>query len=230
MLNYREDAAGVVYASQYEKEVSHVVVYDAVKRCMDIVAASLALIIFALPMALIALIIRMDSEGSSIFSQYRVGRDGKLFRIYKFRSMKFDAPSEVPTEMLKKSQRYITRVGNILRKTSLDELPQLINVIRGDMSFVGPRPLIAGESEVHELRRRAGVYAVRPGITGWAQVNGRDNVSAQEKVEYDAEYVNGRSFAFDAHILIKTVTVVFTGDGYAEGAQRCEIRHRDKAA
>lgn len=193
--------------------------YSAVKRAFDIVAASAGLVLAAVPMALISLIISADSKGCAIFRQQRVGLDGKLFCIYKFRTMTVSAPHEVATGRLRDPHRYITRAGSFLRRTSLDELPQLFNVLRGDMSLVGPRPLIAGEYEVHRLRKENDVYSVRPGITGWAQVNGRDDVSVEEKVRLDAEYVERRSLLFDLMILFKTVGVVSTKDGYNEGSR-----------
>ena len=192
--------------------------YCAVKRAFDIIAASVGLLLAAVPMAVISLLISADSKGCAVFKQQRVGTNGKLFCIYKFRTMDVDAPSEVATSRLRDPYRYITRVGSFLRRTSLDELPQLFNVLKGDMSLVGPRPLIAGEYDVHRLRRQNGVYSVRPGITGWAQVNGRDDVSVEEKVRLDAEYVERRSLSFDLFILFKTVGVVSTKDGYREGS------------
>ena len=130
---------------------------------------------------------------------------------------KVNAPHEMATSDLSDPYAHITRIGRFLRKTSIDELPQLFNVLKGDMSLVGPRPLIMGESDVHKLRMREGVYDVRPGVTGWAQVNGRDCVPAEEKVYFDKEYVIHRSLIFDAMIFIRTVSVVVGGHGYVEG-------------
>ncbi len=192
--------------------------YSAIKRAFDIVVSLIGIILTALPMAIISLIISADSKGCAIFSQRRVGLDGKLFNVYKFRTMYTFTPSETATSDLHDPYRYITRVGAFLRRTSLDELPQLFNVLKGDMSLVGPRPLIAREHEIHYLRKKANVYTVRPGITGWAQINGRDDVSVYEKVRLDAEYVDNRSLWFDLCILVKTVLVVFRKDGYREGS------------
>ena len=225
MTNYRDTSPDVSYPVQRSERRAEIrrdfftMCYCIAKRLFDIAAAAAGLIIFALPMAFISLIISADSKGCAVFRQQRVGLDGKLFSIYKFRTMDVSAPSEVATDELRDPYRYITRVGCFLRRTSLDELPQLFNVLKGDMTLVGPRPLIAGEFEIHCLRRQKNVYSVRPGITGWAQVNGRDDVSVDEKVRLDAEYVENRSLVFDAFILIRTVAVVFTKKGYREGTR-----------
>lgn len=225
MVNYREGVAGAVNIGYVHEEsimVSEIrrsrIGYRAVKRAFDIAASFTALLLLAVPMLIIAAVIAIDSPGKPVFSQNRVGRGGKLFRIYKFRTMVTTAPNEMPTCMLDQPYSYITRVGEFLRKTSLDELPQLFNVLRGDMSIVGPRPLIAVESEIHDLRKQQGVYDVRPGVTGWAQVNGRDNLTTEEKVRYDAEYVEKRSIAFDIKVLWQTVAVVLKKEGYSEGS------------
>lgn len=187
------------------------------KRTFDIVLSSLVSLV-ALPfMLIIALCVAIDSRGPVIFKQHRVGRNGRLFRIYKFRTMKITAPSEMATKDLDDPYMHITKFGKFLRKTSLDELPQLINVIKGDMSLVGPRPLIENEGEIHRLRMEYGVYTMRPGLTGWAQVNGRDNVPDEEKAQFDREYVERSSFWFDIKIMFRTILVVFKRDGYSEG-------------
>lgn len=191
--------------------------YFSIKRALDILFSLAALILLALPMLLIALLIRCDSPGPALFIQNRIGLDGKLFRICKFRTMYCTAPSDVATGQLDNAKSHITKVGALLRKSSLDELPQLFNVLRGDMSLIGPRPLIPAEEEIHRLRQKAGIYAVRPGMTGWAQVNGRDCISLEDKVACDLEYVSNVSFSFDARIILKTLSTVFSGDGYAEG-------------
>jgi len=191
--------------------------YRAVKRTFDILISLVLIVLFSLPMLIIAILIRLETPGPAIFRQNRVGRDGKLFKICKFRSMHCSAPSEVATGQLENADSHITKMGNFLRKSSLDELPQLFNVLKGDMSLIGPRPLIAAEEDIHRLREAAGVYAVRPGMTGWAQVNGRDCVDVADKAKFDAEYVNNLSLMFDLKVLMRTVTVVATGDGYAEG-------------
>jgi len=193
-------------------------VYRFFKRTLDFLLALIALLIIWPIMLVLAIWVALDSKGPVIFKQSRVGLHGKLFRIYKFRTMRTDAPSEMATKDLENPYSYITKSGNFLRKTSLDELPQLFNVLKGDMSLVGPRPLIENEGgDIHRLRMDAGVYTVRPGMTGWAQVNGRDNVPDEEKAAYDREYAENLSFGFDIKIIFKTIAVVFKRDGYAEG-------------
>lgn len=191
--------------------------FSAVKRFSDILLSAAGLIISALPMAVVAVCIKADSAGPVIFKQQRVGRNGKLFTMYKFRSMYVSAPRDCATYELEDAQRQITRVGAFIRKTSLDELPQLINVLRGDMSIVGPRPLIKQEKLIHTLRMNSGVYRLRPGITGWAQINGRDTVSISRKAEMDAYYVRNRGFALDCRILFRTFFKVIKHDGIKEG-------------
>ena len=193
--------------------------YRAVKRSFDFAVSLALIIILFVPMLLIGLIVALDSKGGAVFRQKRVGLDGKEFYIYKFRSMDKNAPSEVATGDLVRPESYLTRVGGFIRRASLDELPQLFNILKGDMSFVGPRPLIRGETNIHRLRAENGVYSVRPGITGWAQVNGRDELTVAEKVRYDTEYVERRSVLFDIYILFRTLGVVANGDGYAEGSR-----------
>lgn len=188
------------------------------KRIFDF-TVSLVLIIALLPVfAILSLIVLIDSGHPVIFKQYRVGKDNKLFYVYKFRTMKVDTRN-TSTEDLKEADKCITKSGRILRKTSLDELPQLFNVLTGKMSFVGPRPLIPEEKEIRNLRKEYGVYSVRPGITGWAQVNGRDMLSIKEKALFDKEYVEKQSFMFDIKILFKTVAVVLKRENISEGGE-----------
>lgn len=220
MTNCREEA--VVMLSEESCERRSGLVYRCMKRSFDIVLSLFGIVVLALPLLIIAAAVRLDSSGAAIFRQNRVGKDGRVFKICKFRTMHTFAPSETATGELSGAYSYITRVGRLLRKTSLDELPQLFNILKGDMSVIGPRPLIVGESEIHDLRSAAGVYSVRPGMTGWAQVNGRDNLAVSEKVALDAEYVENLSLAFDLRVLLKTVAVVISGDGYREGRQRSE--------
>lgn len=215
MVNIRENYAGSVFFD--DTRIKTKPVYSFIKRTFDVCVSAAALVMLSPVLLLLAVIIKLDSKGPVIFSQNRVGKNGNLFKIYKFRTMKVTAPSETATADLSDPYAYITRVGKILRKTSLDELPQLFNVFKGDMSLVGPRPLIKSESDVHKLRMREGVYDVRPGVTGWAQVNGRDCVPADEKVYFDKQYVIKRSVGFDLLILFKTVAVVLLGHGYVEG-------------
>ena len=188
------------------------------KRFFDF-TVSLLLIMALIPVFLIiALVVLIDSGYPVIFKQYRVGKDNKLFYIYKFRTMKVNTRNTA-TEDLKEANSVITKSGRILRKTSLDELPQLFNVLAGKMSFVGPRPLIPEEKEIRQIRKELGVYSVRPGITGLAQINGRDNLSIEEKALFDKEYIDKQSLAFDIKILIKTVMVVLKRENIAEGSE-----------
>lgn len=188
------------------------------KRIFDF-TVSLLLIIILIPLFLIiGIVIAADSGRPVIYRQYRVGKDNKLFFIYKFRTMKTNTPIAATGE-LTGAEKYITRSGKILRKTSLDELPQLFNVLAGDMSFVGPRPLIPEEKEIRNLRKEYGVYSVRPGITGLAQVNGRDKLSDKEKALFDKEYVDKQSLLLDIKISFKTVMVVLKRENISDGGE-----------
>lgn len=188
-------------------------VYQAVKRCFDVLISLLVLAVLGLPMLLIALLIRLDSKGPVLFRQRRMGKGGKAFVIYKFRTMRTEAPPEVATEAFDQMRGYVTGIGGFLRRFSLDELPQFFNVLGGSMSVVGYRPVCLTETELNARRAERGVFAVKPGITGLAQVSGRDNVSMEEKVELDVQYVRRRSFRLDLWCILKTVSVVLTGEG-----------------
>ena len=168
------------------------------KRALDLFLALMLALLLLLPMLIIAVAIRAESEGGAIFKQERRGREGRVFVCYKFRTMRRDAPSNMPSSLFSERELYVTRVGRFLRKSSLDELPQLFNVIRGDMSLVGPRPLICEESEIHDGRQRAGVYALRPGITGMAQIGGRNSLDDREKLEKDTYYLHNLRPSLDA--------------------------------
>ena len=170
-------------------------------------------------MGILAVWIKLDSKGPILFKQQRVGKDGNLFTIYKFRSMSDDAPHQMATSEFSSAQSYITRSGRIMRKASLDELPQLFNVIKGEMSFIGPRPLIPKEKEVLELRHANGAEQVLPGITGLAQVRGRDEVTDIEKAGYDGEYAQNISFLHDIKIIFKTFCDVIQSRGIHDGNQ-----------
>ncbi|MDR1570379.1 MAG: sugar transferase [Oscillospiraceae bacterium] len=204
--------------------------YRIIKRALDVLM-SLALLILLSPLlVLVACLIKTDSPGSILFRQNRVGRDGKIFRILKFRTMYAHAPSSVATRMLLNADRCITRVGRTLRKSSIDELPQLINVLRGEMSLIGPRPLVPEEAEIHEQRAKLGAYRVRPGITGWAQVNGRDCVNAKTKAELDAYYAQRVSLGLDLKIVLFSLLCVITARGIQEGGESLEDRLEDASA
>lgn len=201
--------------------------YTTIKRALDIVVSLLALLVLAVPLLILMLLIRIDSPGAPLFAQRRIGRGGKPFTIYKLRTMKKTAPKSVATGQLADATAHITRLGAFLRKTSLDELPQFFNILRGDMSVVGPRPLVPEEESVHAERLQKGVYAVRPGITGWAQINGRDLVHAGMKADLDAYYAEHISFALDARIFFRTVGYVLTARGIQEGDREREELEED---
>ncbi len=182
------------------------------KRSFDVVFALLALTALWPFMLVIALLVRLTSPGPALYWSDRVGRDNVLFRMPKFRTMRIDTP-EVATHRLTDPERYLTPVGGFLRMTSLDELPQLWSILKGDMSFVGPRPALHNQDDLIALRTRAGVHRLVPGLTGWAQINGRDELPIPEKVALDEEYLHRRSFLFDLKILFLTVARVIRGEG-----------------
>jgi len=192
-------------------------IYPLLKRIFDIVLSLAGIIVLSPLMLLIAIFIKMDSNGPVLFRQKRVSKGRKVFDILKFRTMRKGTPKYVPSADLENPDMYITRIGAFLRKTSLDELPQLFNILRGDMSFVGPRPVIPNEGKLLELRDSEGVSTVRPGLTGWAQINGRDEMPADVKSRYDAEYVQRMSFKFDLYIMLRTLVYVLSGKGIVEG-------------
>ena len=190
--------------------------YRIVKRGFDIIASLLMLILFAPIMLIIAIAIKCDSKGGVIFKQKRMGKGGKTFNCYKFRSMKIDAPKDCATSRLENPEQYQTRLGRILRKTSLDELPQLWCVLIGTMSFIGYRPLVLTEEKCNDMRRRLNVFSVRPGISGYAQVLGRDDVYYKNKAILDAEYVKNASLSFDLKLMFQTVAVVLKRKGNSD--------------
>ncbi|WP_274309152.1 sugar transferase [Solibacillus daqui] len=182
------------------------------KRLLDFFLSLVAIIIFAIPMLLVAIWIKLDSKGPILFKQKRVGLNGELFEIYKFRSMYTETPN-VSTEALGDPSVYITKVGKFIRKTSLDELPQLFNILKGDMSVVGPRPALYNQYELIAMRDEVNVNAVRPGLTGYAQVMGRDFISDEEKVRYDLHYVENKGIGFDLKIIWLTFFSVLKAEG-----------------
>jgi O-antigen biosynthesis protein WbqP len=190
------------------------------KRIFDAVFSFL-LIIALIPVFLVlSIVIKATSKGTVLFKQRRIGKDKQEFHIYKYRTMYLETPKNVPTHLLESPEMYITPVGRILRKTSLDELPQLFNIIKGQMSFVGPRPALYNQFDLISLRDQYGVNAIRPGVTGWAQINGRDELGIPEKVEFDSYYLKNRSIIFDLKIIFRTFFKAITGSGIVEGKQR----------
>lgn len=194
--------------------------YCKVKRLLDIVISLVGLVVLSIPMGIIALAVYLDDRGAVIFSQYRVGLHGKRFKLYKFRTMKCQTPKYLATSEMENPSQYITKLGRLLRRTSLDEIPQLFNVLKGDMSLIGPRPLISDEYEMHMIRTRLGIYNIRPGITGLAQVNGRDLMDANEKIHWDMKYIREFGFKTDLHILMTTIPRVLKKEGVIEGCEK----------
>ena len=194
------------------------------KRAFDIVLSLSAILILLVPMAFIAIAVKLSSRGSVFFTQSRVGKNKKPFKIFKFRTMREDAPKDVPTRALDDVEKWITPIGKFLRKTGIDELPQIFNILAGQMSFVGPRPVIEKHKELINLREENGANDIRPGLTGWAQINGRDKITDFEKARLDGEYVkrlNGGFFqgiCMDIRCLLGTVPTVLKSDYISEKA------------
>jgi O-antigen biosynthesis protein WbqP len=184
------------------------------KRAFDLLLASVAAIILLVPVLLVAALVRLTSRGPALYWSDRVGRHNKIFRMPKFRSMRIGTPA-VATHLLEDPDRYLTPIGSFLRKSSLDELPQLWSILKGDMSFVGPRPALFNQHDLIALRTAQGVHELVPGLTGWAQVNGRDELPIPEKVKLDVEYLRRRSLGFDLRILWMTFVKVLGRDGVA---------------
>ena len=184
------------------------------KRGFDLVLAVLAALVLLLPLALVALAVRLTSPGPALYWSERVGRNNRNFYMPKFRSMRTDTPA-VATHLLTDPQRWLTPIGPFLRRSSLDELPQLWSILKGDMSFVGPRPALFNQHDLIALRTQAGVHHLQPGLTGWAQVNGRDELPIPIKVRYDTEYAQRQSLRFDIKILWLTALKVLQRDGVA---------------
>ena len=191
--------------------------YPYIKRGADVILSLLALICLSPVYLIVALAVKISSPGPVLFRQKRVGRGGRLFTIYKFRTMRTDTPRDTATHLLQDPSRYITRVGAFLRRSSLDELPQFFNVLKGDMSIVGPRPALYNQYDLIAAREKAGVNAVRPGITGLAQISGRDELPIPVKVRYDREYVENLSLNMDARCFFGTIISVLRAEGVREG-------------
>jgi O-antigen biosynthesis protein WbqP len=182
------------------------------KRLFDLAVSACAAAVFAIPMAILALAVRLTSPGPALYWSKRVGKDNRLFLMPKFRTMRTNTPV-VATHLLDDPSRHLTPIGGFLRKSSLDELPQLWCILKGDMSLVGPRPALFNQDDLIEARTKVGVNALTPGLTGWAQVNGRDELEIPLKVAYDAEYLQRRNFIFDLRILVLTVLKVAGAKG-----------------
>ena len=192
-------------------------IYFFIKRIIDVVLSLIAIIILFIPCVIISICIKVESKGPVFFKQKRVGKNKKYFMIYKFRTMRTDTPKDMPTHMLNNPDLYITKVGKILRKTSLDELPQIINIIKGDMSIIGPRPALWNQDDLIAERDKYGANDIKPGLTGLAQISGRDELEIPVKAKLDGEYTKNISFLLDVKIFFKTIIKVFESDGVVEG-------------
>lgn len=188
------------------------------KRFFDIIFSLCGIVALGIPMLLIAIAIKADSKGPILFKQKRIGINKSHFNILKFRTMHADTPKDVPTAELSNPEKWITRIGKVLRKTSLDELPQLFNILAGEMSIIGPRPALWNQFDLIEERDKHGANDVRPGLTGWAQINGRDELEIEEKARLDGEYVEKMSLIFDCKCFLKTIKSVIKSEGFVEGS------------
>ena len=193
--------------------------YIHVKRILGLLLSLLALVVLSPLLLILSAIIRLTSPGPVFFRQRRVGIGKTHFMIYKFRTMRIDAPKDQPTHLLKDPSAYITPVGRFLRRSSLDELPQLLNIIKGEMAVVGPRPALWNQFDLIAERDKYGANDVRPGLTGWAQINGRDELPIDVKARLDGEYVKRMSFGFDLRCIVGTVVKVLRSEGIVEGVQ-----------
>lgn len=184
---------------------------------IDLILSLLGVLVLWPIFLVIVLMIKIESKGPVLFTQKRVGRQKKIFTIYKFRTMKINTPKEMPTHLLSNPDDYITRIGKILRKTSLDELPQLFNIIKGDMAIIGPRPALWNQEDLILEREKYAVNGIRPGLTGWAQINGRDELEIPVKAKLDGEYLERLSFRMDIRCFLGTILVVLKKQGVVEG-------------
>ena len=191
--------------------------YKIIKRILDFLVSLFAIIALSPVIAIAAVAVKADSKGPVFFVQKRVGMDKKHFNMYKFRSMRTDTPHDMPTHLLNNPDAFITKVGKFLRKSSLDELPQLFNILKGDMSIVGPRPALWNQDDLIAERDKYGANNIRPGLTGWAQVNGRDELEIDVKAKFDGDYVKKMSLPFDIKCIINTALQVVKHEGVVEG-------------
>jgi len=191
--------------------------YRIIKRVLGFVLSLIGIIVLSPVLLILSIVIKLDSKGPVLFKQKRVGIHQKHFMIYKFRTMRTDTPKDMPTHLLQNPESFITKVGKFLRKTSLDELPQIFNILKGDMAIVGPRPALWNQYDLIEEREKYGANDVLPGLTGWAQVNGRDELEIPVKAKLDGEYIEKMSFLFDMKCILLTVKSVLKSDGVVEG-------------
>lgn len=209
-------------AARYLKESREILMYKHfLKRAIDIILSGCGIIVLTPVWLILAIAIKIDDPGPILFKQKRIARDKngekQFFQIYKYRSMKMCTPRDCPTHLLENPEQYITKVGGFLRKTSLDELPQIFNIFFGQMSVIGPRPALWNQDDLYAERAKYGANAVKPGLTGWAQINGRDELAIDVKAKLDGEYVTRQSFGFDVKCFFGTVRSVLKHEGVVEG-------------
>ena len=211
---------------------------NVIKRVIDILLSGIGIVVLAIPMLILAVAIKIDDPGPVFFRQKRIAQDKdgqkQFFQIFKYRSMKMCTPKDCPTHLLENPEQYITKVGGFLRKTSLDELPQIFNIFMGHMSVIGPRPALWNQDDLYEERAKYGANGVKPGLSGWAQINGRDELPIDVKARLDGEYVERMSFGFDVKCFFGTITSVLKSDGVVEGGtgelQRQEEQKKEERA
>ena len=190
-----------------------------IKRIIDVILSACGLIVLGLPMLFVIFFIKIDDPGPAIFKQKRVGKNKEIFELYKFRSMKLNTP-DIPTHLLENPNQYLLRTGEFIRKFSIDELPQMVNILKGDMSIIGPRPALWNQEDLITERDKYGANTVKPGLTGWAQINGRDELEIPIKAKFDGEYVENLSFKFDCKCFFGTIAKVFSHEGVVEGGTK----------
>ncbi|MDT2833551.1 sugar transferase [Vagococcus carniphilus] len=190
---------------------------NVLKRVIDFVLSLIGIIVLSPVFLILVIAIKLDSKGPVIFKQKRIAKNKEIFNIYKFRTMRIDTPKEMPTHLLDNPDYFITKVGKFLRKTSLDELPQLFNILKGDMAVIGPRPALWNQDDLIAERDKYGANDIRPGLTGWAQINGRDELEIEYKAQLDGYYVEKESFSMDVKCFFGTIVSVFKSDGVLEG-------------
>ncbi|WP_017144189.1 sugar transferase [Coprobacillus cateniformis] len=190
---------------------------NCIKRCIDFILSLLGLIVLSPIFLILCIWIKLDSKGPILFKQKRVGKNKEYFNILKFRTMSIDTPSDMPTHMLSNPDQYISGAGKFLRRTSLDELPQIINILKGEMAIIGPRPALWNQEDLIAERDKYKANDIKPGLTGWAQINGRDELEIDVKAKLDGDYVKNMSFLFDCKCFFGTITSVLKHDGVVEG-------------
>ena len=201
---------------------------NVIKRLLDVLFSCLGIIVLCIPMIVFALIIKFEDKGPAIFKQKRVGINKTYFNIYKFRSMKMSTPKDKPTHLLDNPDQYLLKCGKWMRKTSVDELPQLFNILKGDMSIIGPRPALWNQDDLVAERNKYGANNLKPGLTGWAQINGRDELEIPLKAKLDGYYANNISFTLDVKCFFLTIIKVFKHEGVVEGGTGEINKHKGK--